>query len=91
MTDIQRILDAMDRADEWTVNAHYLTHKSGISFWIANGFSFFRCDGLSMGIIGRIKLWQRAKKLRRTLIANALTTTTLTPVYESGQWSTEAQ
>lgn len=65
------ICDSLRKEPEaWRATRYRLTHESGLSLWVANGFLFLKADSDSvsdvhLGIFGRWKVWRAYRKWKR--------------------------
>lgn len=76
---VRRIIaDSFNNIDEWEFNRYLLINRNKkISFWIANGLTFFNFDDncklpYRLNLIDKIYLWGKAKKLMRKIVVRQL-------------------
>jgi hypothetical protein len=66
-----------DEPDSWKATQHRLTHESGVSLWIANGWMFLRAydsaTDVHLGVAGRWKVWQAYRIWKRWQLSAFMT------------------
>lgn len=67
-----------DEPETWKSDKYNLTHDSGVSLWIANGWMHLRANDsvtdVHFGLVGRWKAWQAYKTWKRWQLPMVMTT-----------------
>ncbi len=58
-----------DEPETWKATKYQLTHSSGVSFWVGNGWLFLDADAsatdVHLSLLGKWKVWQAYRQWKR--------------------------